>query len=333
MTKKMTGLAAMLAGKTADLDQRVEAAQQARTPIAEQRAVTAPGRLGEFRLEAQRYLDRITELEKQLKQAKDAGGALELPLEQLVLVEGRQRKLTAEQRAELKENLRAHPLITPITVRVLPDGRYEVVSGHNRVDIYRELGRPTIKAWLDDSDADRTEELAFYANLLHPDLPDYEKYQGLSRIMEHDPLVMTEMDLARRTGLRQQEINRLMAFRHLPPDALALLDEKPTALGATSAGDLAKATKAGKGAQVVAALRQLVNGTIATEKEAVQLAQQKPDAPPKPPKPEWKSVNVGRRTYAKVLATGKTLRIDFTDEAQRQAIEDVVLNLLDKMKQ
>lgn len=85
---------------------------------------------------------RIKELEAQLEER----AALEVPLDALVEVHGRRRKLTSEQFQELKSNLAQHALATPILVRALAGDRYEIVAGHNRVAAYRELGRSTIRA-------------------------------------------------------------------------------------------------------------------------------------------------------------------------------------------
>ena len=51
----------------------------------------------------------------------------EAAVELLDQVSGRKRKLTPEEYAELKENLRLNPLMHPVTVRARANGRYEII--------------------------------------------------------------------------------------------------------------------------------------------------------------------------------------------------------------
>jgi ParB family transcriptional regulator, chromosome partitioning protein len=136
---------------------------------AEKTPRTAPGMF----LNATQRIDiaeaRVEELEAKLKEAEAGASPREISLDQLHEVPERRRKLTAQQYAELKENLRNNPLVTPITVRKRETGGFEIVSGNNRVAVFRELGRTKIPAALLDSDDDQAEINAFYANLLQSD--------------------------------------------------------------------------------------------------------------------------------------------------------------------
>ena len=61
-------------------------------------------------------------------------------------VEGRKRSLTPEDFEQLKNNLTSNPLVNAIVVRARKQGGYEIISGHNRVQAYKELGRLEIEA-------------------------------------------------------------------------------------------------------------------------------------------------------------------------------------------
>lgn len=164
----------------------------------------------------------LTRVKGELEKAKKEGGALEVELDDLVEVAGRRRTLSAEAYAELRDNVRQHELITPITVRVLAGGKFEIISGHNRVAAYRELGRGRIKAWPADTDADKIDELAFYANLLHPDLSAFEKYQGLKKIIAQN-IGLSHEALADCVGLSRTLVTELLSFDSIPKQALAVL--------------------------------------------------------------------------------------------------------------
>lgn len=328
MVTKKSGMAAKLEGKTANLGNLLDNNANTSSSIASAPPVTMPGQLGAFRLEAQRYHQRIAELEEELKKAKDEGGALEIALDDLIEVEGRRRQLSPEAFSELKENLRQHDLITPITVRVLENGKYEIVSGHNRVAVYRELGRPTIKAWLAESDADKMEELAFYANLLHPDLTAYEKYIGLKKVRNSNPGLMTLADLALRTGLSKSLVSELLSFDDLPQEVLAELSKKPGALGSKAISQLASLTRDGKGEMVLAAVRKAVEENI-EQQEVIRIASSKPKTEkPTSDKPQPKIIRSGRKTYCNMVGTRKTLRLDFQSEEDRAEVETLVEELL-----
>jgi ParB family chromosome partitioning protein len=328
MVTKKSGMAAKLEGKTANLGNLLDTTPNTSSPISSAPPVTMPGQLGAFRLEAQRYHQRITELEAELKKAKEEGGALEIRLDELVEVEGRRRQLSPEAFVELKENLRQHDLITPITVRVLEDGRYEVVSGHNRVAVYRELGRPTIKAWLADSDADKTEELAFYANLLHPDLTAFEKYIGLKKVRSSNPTLTTLSDLAQRTGLSKSLVGELFSFDELPEEALALLSQKPGALGSKAISQLVSFIKEGKTDQVLFAIRKAVEEDL-EQQEVLRLANTKPSVEKQAsPRPQARTIRSGRKTYCNIIGTRKTIRLEFQSEEDRIEAEAMLEDLL-----
>ena len=55
------------------------------------------------------------------------------------------------------------------------------MAGYNRDEIYGELGKASIKAWVIEVEKNQVEELAFFSNLLHPDLTPYEKFAGIWR--------------------------------------------------------------------------------------------------------------------------------------------------------
>jgi ParB family chromosome partitioning protein len=210
---------------------------------------TAPGMF----LNATQRIDaaesRVEELEAKLREAEAAGGQ-PIALDQLHEVPGRRRKLTPQQYSELQENLRTNPLVTPITVRKRAAGGFEIVSGNNRVAAFRELGRTHIPAALLDSDDDQAAINAFYANLLQPDLPDFEKYLGFKSIVTKHPH-LTHAQIADRAGVSRSFVSQLMAFDELPQEALAILTEKPSTVGANAAQDFAALTKKGRAVQVV----------------------------------------------------------------------------------
>ena len=208
----------------------------------------------------------------------------ELPLKELFEVPGRRRHLTSEQFAELKANLANNPLTSPVAVRRLEEGGYEIIAGHNRVEAYRELGRERILSVVVELTEDEAERSAFYSNLLSPALPDFEKYIGLrSRI---DRGGMTQEQVANESGIAQQVVSRLLSFAGLPSEAIQLLEgaSDKGLLGATAAVKLAQIAGTGKQGRVVEAIRQLAEGKL-TQATAVTYAANEDKVKPQAPTP------------------------------------------------
>lgn len=319
-------LAERLLNKTAGVAKAV--AENPGKSIAEQAPVTMPGQLGAFRLEAQKYQERIKKLESDLKEAQEKSALAELPLELVHEVPGRRRKLTGQQYNELKQNLRNNPLVTPITVRQSKEGGFEVVSGSNRVAIFRELGRTHIPARILDSDDTQAEINAFFANLLQADLPDFEKYLGFKKIMEVQGQ-LTHAEIAERAGVSRSFVTQLMAFDELPSAALVILADKPATIGANAAQDLAALVKKGRGEQVVDAIAKVSTGEL-DQARAVKYAAV--DAAAKLPvtKPEPIRIRIGKSTYCNIQRADKVLRLQFESAEEAAAIQDAVREVLEK---
>jgi ParB family transcriptional regulator, chromosome partitioning protein len=225
----------------------------------------------------------------------------------LVEVNGRRRKLTTEQFQELKSNLSQHALATPILVRVLPENRFEIVAGHNRVAAYRELGRQTIRANVASIDEGEIEFAAFFSNLLSPSLTDFEKYWNFKRLQELSGL--TRAAISESAGLSKSHVTRIFSFDALPEAAKAALAEKPERLGSNAAQKLAALTEAGKGEKVIEAVRRLVDDESFTQDKAVSLATDKPKAAA----PSTTVVRSGRKKVCEVSTRNGVVGVRFFD--------------------
>jgi len=315
-----------LMGKTADLADKVAATS--RPSIADQAPVTMPGQLGAFRLEAQRYAAQIQTLTEQLEDAKKGGGAIELPLGELHEVPGRRKMLSEVKYAELRENLRHNELVHPITVRGRAAGGYEIVSGHHRIDAFRELGRPTIRAVINDGTDDQADLGAFYANLFQSDLTDYEKYLGFRDIQQRYPTA-TQAKLAEQAGVSPALLSMLMTFEALPDDVKQLLQVQPNMLGAHAAHAMATLTKEGRGEQVSLAAARLAKGEL-DQASAVKAAAANPQHKKVSEKPTAVRIRAGRSTYCDMRQTKNVLRLEFQDADEARAVSGAIQLVLEE---
>lgn len=270
---------------------------------------TAPGQLMGLQGKYREALATIEALRK-------GGAAMDLPLSRIVKVPGRQRPLTPDERAELKTNLDANPLAHPVTVLPETEAGFELLSGYNRVNIYEELGRDTIKAIVIDVEPERVEVLAFYANLLAPSLPDFKKYEGLKARQASTGFSYAQ--LAEESGLSTSTISRLFQFESLPAAAIEILEANPFILGATAADSLAKAAKAGRGDLVAEAVEKLAEAAGSkeirfTEENAVAYANGMKPTAAKPTPAAPLVVKQGKKNFAKLIVRGDAVTIKFAD--------------------
>ena len=321
------GIGDRLLAKTANIGSKPTEPAQARPVNNEPR--TSPGRLMDAQHRINTAQARIKELESQLEER----AALEVSLDALVEVSGRRRKLTAEQFQELKSNLAQHALATPILVRVLPEARYEIIAGHNRVAAYRELGRTTIRANVASIEEGEIEFAAFFSNLLSPSLTDFEKYWNFKRLQELSGLSRSQ--ISESAGLSKSHVTRIFSFDALPEAAKVALAEKPERLGSNAAQKLAALTEAGKSDKVIEAVRKLIDDENFTQDRAVALAAEKP----KSTAPSATVVRSGRRKVCEISTRNGVVGVRFfekdaTDAEQwGQRIADFINKTLSESEQ
>lgn len=185
-------------------------------------------------------------------------------------VEGRKRSLSKEDFEQLKNNLSHNPLVNAIVVRARKQGGYEIISGHNRVQAYRELGRVEIEADIRDFEDGQLFEASFYSNLINSTLTDFEKFVGFKQIQNKTN--ETHEELANRAGVSKSQIASIFNFEKLPLEALDLIKQNPHCIGYNAVSKIVAKDNASINNQaIVKAVGRLVNGEI-TEAMAVSLS-------------------------------------------------------------
>ena len=235
-------------------------------------------------------------------------------LSDLYEIPGRRRKLSPQQYAELKANLENNKLTNPVTVRTRPEGGYEVIAGHNRIAVYRDLGRDQIDINILDLDDDEVDRAAFYSNLLSPSLPDYEKFVGFKARMEKKGL--TQSELAAEAGVTQPYISTLMSFGYLPAEALEYVAQAPELFGTRVVPKFVKLAQQGKQKGVIEACKKIATEGVA---QAVALKQAEGNLTPNVLRAQHITVRRGKATYCEILRSDKTLRLSFVSAEEAEA--------------
>ena len=175
----------------------------------------------------------------------------------------------------LANSIEESGLISPITVRPLENGRYELIGGERRLRAHQSLGRTTIPAFvIADISATDAAIGALADNDAKRSLCDYERGKAYKRALSMQTETgkpITQGTLARRIGVSDATVSRCLAFFDLPADALGLLDAKPDLIGAKNAALLAGLAKKGHGRIVLQALKK-ISQDGASEQGAVNWA-------------------------------------------------------------
>lgn len=273
------------------------------------RPKTAPGQLmaslpllAEKEKELQAAIKRIEELE-----AAGTKDSEEVEISTLTEVPGRRRVLSQQEYAELRANLEANPLVHPIVYRPLGDGRNEIISGSNRVAIYRDdLGRTKIRGVPFVGTDTEVELGAAFSNLLAPSLPDFEKYRQFQRIQQN--LGLTQADIIRASGLAQSHVARILSFDNLPAAAKELIASKPHRLGGTAAAKFAALAQQGHELKVTEAIKTLVDSEEMTQERALSLAT---PVRPKVPQSVATTIAIGKRKFCDVSIRSGVIGLRF----------------------
>ena len=169
-----------------------------------------------------------------------------LPIQKLRPFEGHPFKVTDnEEMDQLVWSVLTQGLLTPLVVRPLPNGEYEVVSGHRRLHACKKAGIETVPALITDMDRDAA-AIALVDSNLHREkiLPsekafaykmkmDAMKRQGQRTDLtsgQVGPKLRTDEIVAEEANDSARQIKRYIRLTNLTPGILDMVDEGRIAL-------------------------------------------------------------------------------------------------------
>ncbi len=143
---------------------------------------------------------------------------------------------------DLKNSIREHGVIQPITVRPSING-YELISGERRLRATTELGLKTIPAYILEVKSDREMlEIALIENVQRENLNPIEIAHGYNRLIEE--CNYTQEQVAERVGKDRSTVTNFLRLLRLPESTQELLRSKRISMGHARAllglGDHAK---------------------------------------------------------------------------------------------
>jgi ParB family chromosome partitioning protein len=164
-----------------------------------------------------------------------------LPIQKLRPFEGHPFKVTDnEEMDQLTWSILTQGLLTPLVVRPLDNGEYEVISGHRRLHACKKAGIETVPALITDMDRDAA-AIALVDSNLHREkiLPSEKafayklklealKHQGTSS--QVGTKLRSDEMIAQQTGDSRNQVQRYIRLTNLIPSILQMVDEGKIAL-------------------------------------------------------------------------------------------------------
>ncbi len=130
---------------------------------------------------------------------------------------------------ELSASIKLLGLIQPITVRPLPSGRYQIISGERRFRASQMAGLSTIPAYVRKTDDQGMLEMAIVENIQREDLDSIEVALSFQRLIEECNL--TQEAMAERVGKKRATVTNYLRLLKLPAEIQFAIRAKKISMG------------------------------------------------------------------------------------------------------
>ena len=164
-----------------------------------------------------------------------------LPIEKLRPFEGHPFKVADNaEMDQLVESIVAQGVLTPLVVRFLENGEYEVISGHRRLHACKRAGIESVPALISNMDRDAAAIALVDSNLHREHILPSEKafaYKLKMDAMSHQGTscqvgtkLRTDAVVGESVGESARQVQRYIRLTHLIPGILQMVDDSKIAL-------------------------------------------------------------------------------------------------------
>lgn len=203
------------------------------------------------------------------------GGTVMLPITEIEPNRAQPRKKFDDAAlAELADSIRQHGVITPVLVRPLADGTYQLVAGERRWRAARMAGINELPALIKELTDSQAMELALIENLQREDLNPVEEAEGYRTLMERYGL--TQDEVAQRVNKSRPAVANAVRLLGLPNEVRELL-----ANGSLTSGHARALLAVEDKSQISALAREIIKKDL-TVRDAERMAKESKDGPKKP---------------------------------------------------
>lgn len=134
------------------------------------------------------------------------------------------RQFDPEAITRLAESIAENGLLSPISVRRVESGKFQLIAGERRLMAFRLLGEEKIPALIEEADDRRSAVLALVENLQRQELSFLEEACAIAALIEAEAL--TQREAAARLGLSQSAVANKLRLLKLPPEVLGQLAQE-----------------------------------------------------------------------------------------------------------
>ena len=169
-----------------------------------------------------------------------------LDLKSLVPFQNHPFKLRdGEEKEQLLKSIKAQGTIEPLIVRPLSESKYEVISGHRRMEIYKELGMKKIPVIVRNLNDEQAVSVMVDANLHRENILPSErafaykmKWEAIRKQGQRTDLTLSQVAtkyrsderIANEFGIGKDTLHRYIRLTYLIPELLEMVDKGRIAL-------------------------------------------------------------------------------------------------------
>ena len=145
-----------------------------------------------------------------------------LPIQKIEPRQEQPRTLFEQGRIdELTDSIREHGVLSPLMVRSVGDGYYQIIAGERRWRAARAAGIAELPARIVVADDQRALELAMVENLQREDLSPIEEARGYRALMEE--FGMTQEEVAQKVSKSRPSVANTLRLLSLPAELKELV--------------------------------------------------------------------------------------------------------------
>lgn len=224
------------------------------------------------------------------------------------------RNFNEEALQELADSIRAHGVISPITLRKNEDGTYMIIAGERRFRAAKIAGLTAIPAYVRTAKDEQVMEWALIENIQREDLDAIEIALAYQRLM--DDYELTQEKMSERVGKKRATIANYLRLLKLPAEIQIGIKEKKIDMGHARAILGSQSTEQQlniykrilEEGLSVRKVEELVSGNNTARKTTVKNTASSPYA--------VQQQQLSHILGTKVKITEKSLTITFKDEAE-----------------
>lgn len=205
-------------------------------------------------------IDKILQMDREAeeRERQEANAAaqeekiIQLPVDMLVdfpAEKHRFKPATGQRLSDLEESIRQYGIINPLIVRMLDNGKYQIIAGHNRRTAAKNIGYNTVRCIVQNlPDDDEALGVLVSDNLQNRELLPSERGWGYRDLLElrkrragrpnnfgksdiNISSVNTRTEIAEENNTSPRNLQRYIRLTYLLPELLELVDQKKIGLG------------------------------------------------------------------------------------------------------